>query len=482
MFGTTVSAKPYFFRYALESMTRSMNDDDARSVVSSSARYSSDGDAEESGRFSLTRLSKSIFGLLSTDALITTKDHILAATKLQNLVEALRHSDSIPQKLQIELVCVSTSLLRRVVKLRCKSEPSIADSQDEVDFCRTLTLVFVAIVAADLVARNGVPADESVARQLQDMNRRTTWEQLCKHSKRRQVADEIDELEKQRMQLEMLVDCPFFTDDERGSWTELLAQPGSMAAAALARGGQLLAAQAQISYADLQTLAFEFVRATVAQMHFQLLRHECGDSDRSFVTLSTHRFVEATNNIAGNCRDDHIETIISAGESEIGQSVLRDLLTSFLVPKEILGTRRSLMLSREIGERVSTDLPWVAAMAHETAMAGCAHTYSHSRSELKRACALLTGLAILTTPGKGEDQGRKSVAFNGLVQLPFLETAPETINGKTFLALIPASRSWALYKIPNSGKPDVLHSQRGLEGLICTVLGLRDVLFKKTNS
>jgi len=135
------------------------------------------------------------------------------------------------------------------------------------------------------------------------------------------------------------------------------------------------------------------------------------------------------------------------------------------------------MMSREVGERISTELPWVAAMAHETAMAGCAHTWAHSKSELKRACALLTGLAIMTTPGRGEEQGRKYVAFNGLVQLPFLETAPETATGTTFLELIPASRSWSLYRV--NGKPEVLHSQRGLEGLICTVLGLRDVLFKK---
>jgi hypothetical protein len=452
-------------------------DDDARSVVSS-ARYSSD-DGEGGGKLSLRRLSNSIFSLLATEGLITTKDHISAASKLQQLVETLRKSESVPQKLQIELVCVATCLLRRVVRLRCKMEPSTSDAHDEVDFSRTLTLVFIAITAADLVARGGVPADESVARQMDDANRRAAWEQLCKYSKRRQVADEIDELEKQRMQLEELADRPFFTEDDSSSWNVLLAQPGNAAAATLARGGNLLTTATRESFAELQALAFEFVRATVAQMHFQLLRHECGGSDRSFVTLSTHRFVEATNNVAGNCRDDHIESIVSAGESEIGQACLRDLLTSFLVPKEMLGTRRSLMLSREVGERVSTDFPWIAAMAHETAMVGCSHTFFNSKSELKRACALLTGLAILTTPGKGEDQGRKSVAFDGLVQLPFLETAPRTSTGTTFLALIPASRSWALYKVPKSGKPEVLHSQKGLEGLICTVLGLRDVIFKK---
>lgn len=453
--------------------------EDAGSVASSSARYSSEGEGYGSER-SLKKLSNTVFRLLCTEASVGTKDHISAARALRELVDSLRRGASVPQKLQIELVCVCTSLLRRVVRLRCKVHPSVADSHDEIDFCRTLTLVFVAIAAADLVARGGVPAEEPCAQSLDAVNDRAAWEHLCRPPKRRLVAEEIDEVEKQRMQLEALVDCPFLADDERGSWSEALSRPGNAAAAALASAGNLLARDGSpLSYSRLQGLAFEFARATVAQMHFQLLRHECGDSDRSFVTLSTHRFVEATNNVAGNCRDEHIETIIGLGESEVGQSVLRDLLTSFLVPKAMLGVRRSLMLSRETGERISMDLPWVAAMAHETAMAGCAHTFSRSKSELKRACALLTGLAILTTSGSGEDQGRKSVAFGGLVQLPFLETTPETIAGTTFLALIPASRSWALYKIARSGKPEVLHSQKGLEGLIVTVLGLRDVLFRK---
>jgi hypothetical protein len=452
-------------------------EDDARSVVSSSARYSSEGDTQRSGG-SLKRLSQGVFSILSTDGLITSKDHISAAVKLQELIETLRTRESVSQNIQIQLICVATSLLRRIVRLRCKPEPEVRDAHDEVDFCRTLTLVFIAITAADLVARDGVPADPSFARMLDETNEQAIWQQLCKHSKRRAIADEIDELEKKRLLLEELSDRPFFVDDNNGSWQQTLAQPGNSAAAALASAGNLLMNAQMSDFAKFQTLAFDFARNTIAQMHFQLLRHQCGNSDRSFVTLSTHRFVQAMNTVAGTSRDDDVETIISAGESEIGQSVLRDLVTSFLVPRSILGTRKSLMLSRQVGERVAIEFPWVAAMAHETAMAGCKNTFENSKSELKRACALLSGLAILTTPGRGEDQGRKSVAFNGFLQLPFLETAPSTSTpGQTFLALVPASRSWSLYKV-NAGKPEVLHSQKGLEGLICTALGLRNAILK----
>lgn len=318
------SAKPIVFSFSVLSTGdwtthKPTMDDDVRSSMSSSARYSSEGDGTE--RLSLRRLSKSIFNLLSTEELITTKCHILAATKLLQLIQILKVSTSVPQKLQIELICVATSLFRRVVRLRCKMEPSASDSHDEIDFSRTLTLVFVAITAADLVARGGVPADESMARQLDEANEHTTWQQLCKFSKRRHIAEEIDEAEKRRMQLEELVDRPFFTEEENASWVQILAQPGNTAAAVLARSGNPLIDATPQSLSEFLSLSFEFVRATVAQMHFQLLRHECGDTDRPFVTLSTHRFVETMNNIAGNFRDDHIDTIVNAGESEVGQSV-----------------------------------------------------------------------------------------------------------------------------------------------------------------
>ena len=56
-------------------------------------------------------------------------------------------------------------------------------------------------------------------------------------------------------------------------------------------------------------------------------------------------------------------------------------------------------------------------------MAGAEFIWQHSKDELERACALLAGVAILTTRG-GEDPIRKKDAFVGRVSLPFLETTP----------------------------------------------------------
>ena len=56
-------------------------------------------------------------------------------------------------------------------------------------------------------------------------------------------------------------------------------------------------------------------------------------------------------------------------------------------------------------------------------MAGAEFIWQHSKDELERACALLAGVAILTTRG-GEDPIRKKDAFVGRVSLPFFETTP----------------------------------------------------------
>ena len=91
---------------------------------------------------------------------------------------------------------------------------------------------------------------------------------------------------------------------------------------------------------------------------------------------------------------------------------------------------------------------------------------------MKRVCALLAGIAMLTTTGT-DDTIRKATAFNGLVQLPFLETVPPAKRTQARLALVPTTRSWALYSLSASGKPIVEISQRGFDGLVMAVVCFR---------
>jgi len=148
-------------------------------------------------------------------------------------------------------------------------------------------------------------------------------------------------------------------------------------------------------------------------------------------------------------------------------------MVSFLMPKSVIGVRRTLLLSREISEKVAKDYPWVAGIAHDTAMAGADSLWATSRSELKKMCTLLAGVAMLTTKGTGDDLIRNSNAFNGKIQLPFIECPPPP-DSKALLALVPSTRSWVIYSISDTGSPHVSFSKRGLEGLCTSVLAFRN--------
>lgn len=96
-------------------------------------------------------------------------------------------------------------------------------------------------------------------------------------------------------------------------------------------------------------------------------------------------------------------------------------------------------------------------------MAGTEFIWERGADELERACALLAGVAVLTTRG-GHDPIRKQDAFLGRVSLPFFETTPPNPGVKR-LALIPDQQRWVLYRIGKNNAPHVLCNLRGFEGL-----------------
>ena len=155
--------------------------------------------------------------------------------------------------------------------------------------------------------------------------------------------------------------------------------------------------------------------------------------------------------------------------------MIRDLMISFLLPQKAVGRRRTLLLSRESSANASKQYPWVASIAHETAMQGSEYIFQNSRSELKRSVVLLAGIAMLTTKGT-DDVVRKATAFGGLVQLPFLETVPPPKRNQQRLTLVPTTRSWTLYTLSSAGKPIVEISQRGFDGLVLCLLCFRENL------
>ncbi len=68
-------------------------------------------------------------------------------------------------------------------------------------------------------------------------------------------------------------------------------------------------------------------------------------------------------------REKKLLAIAQAAESEMGQSILRDLVLSFLLPASIIGVRRGLLLSRAASTEAGVDCPIAVARAHDVAYA-----------------------------------------------------------------------------------------------------------------
>lgn len=448
--------------------------DAASSVSSSVASYRAGGGEDDDA------LIKLIYERLAHDGDITSSEHIEAVDALLKLQQSISTIEA-SKKSQIRLICVIASLFRRCVRteeqisqlLYYSSESDTPETAAQVsefrrqicDVKKTASLVFVMIVVIDVIALGGNANSKDAFRMLDEASNRSLWEVLCKHSKRRlELPEELQFNEKQRLLIEDLADRPFVESEQSSSWSTMMAAPGSMANAAVRTAGSILTNSTEEAFEEMQRLAMVFAQATAAQMAVQLLR-----SNNDFITLSSR----GASSLDDKQREDALLSVISAAESESGQSVLRDLIISFLLPQNVIGRRRTLLLSREVSAKASKEYPWVASIAHEAAMQGAEYIFQHSKSEMKRTAALLAGLAIITTKGT-DDVIRKATAFSGLVQLPFIETVPPNKRSQQRLALIPTTRSWALYSLSASGKPIVKLSRRGFQGLVLALLCFKE--------
>ena len=149
-------------------------------------------------------------------------------------------------------------------------------------------------------------------------------------------------------------------------------------------------------------------------------------------------------------RRTKLRAIAQAAESEAGQSVARSLMLSFLLPPSVVGTRRSLLLSRQANTQAMLDHPDEVERAHNTAMAGTEWVFDKGSDDLERAVSLLAGIAMLTTAGS-EEGVRKGSACDGRLQLPFFETPPPAAASALRLALVPHLRRWVLYRLGKRG-------------------------------
>ena len=90
---------------------------------------------------------------------------------------------------------------------------------------------------------------------------------------------------------------------------------------------------------------------------------------------------------------------------------------------------------------------------------------------------LLAGLALMTTTSTSTQKSdivRKAIAFNGRVQLPFLEAIPPTGADAALprLCLLPQANRWVNYAIRQNGTCEIVWSERGIRGFFAGALNM----------
>ena len=108
-------------------------------------------------------------------------------------------------------------------------------------------------------------------------------------------------------------------------------------------------------------------------------------------------------------------------------------------------------------------------------MAGTEWIFDKGEDDLERGVSILAGVAMLTTVGN-EEAIRKGAACGGRLQLPFFETPPPAEPKALRMLFVPVMRRWVLFSLGRGGRPEVVSSQRGFEGLCTAALLLVDSL------
>ena len=236
--------------------------------------------------------------------------------------------------------------------------------------------------------------------------------------------------------------------------------------------------------------AQRFFRATSSAMFMGKIleaadEEEDGDDDAMFCSLSVGKVLEEAN---PEMQEKRLQGIVDGADSEVGQQarrlgiqpralsnltvcsspqVLRDLILSFLLPRELLGARKTLLLPREASKRAGVEHGILLSQAHDAAMRGAPWSFSDDPEKVHRVCALLSGLAMLQLAKAKQADVRIAVPFDGMVQIGFLELQPSTHKKK--LVYDEEIDTWRVY----SRDPLTIHARgAGLEGLKACVLEL----------
>lgn len=281
----------------------------------------------------------------STDRL-SLLSHLSIGRTLCKLQDAILAGEEVSKKAAEGMLCAGIKLYRRHT-LGDREEEEEDSSETNGLIKQSATLIFVLLAAvqgritdpADLASAQGVvtTANEATLRHVLRIPRR----------KRKAGAGATGEGEGEEAEGE--------ESEEAAAWARVLAvSSGELSMCVLRYVSRTIRRTEATDHAQLADLFFRNSAACMAQK--LLLRN--GGQD--FVSLRSTSSSDVP-------RAKRLLSIAQAGESEAGQSILRDLLLSFLLPARIIGVRRTLLMSRAASTAAGIDYADAVNTAHSVA-------------------------------------------------------------------------------------------------------------------
>ena len=143
------------------------------------------------------------------------------------------------------------------------------------------------------------------------------------------------------------------------------------------------------------------------------------------------------------------------------------MILSFKLPRQVVGVRRTCLLTRDSNRIATEKFPDILGGAHDCAMRGAKWTWEKDEDRVHKMCALLAGIAVQMC--RNAQSVRKDDMYRGRLQLPFLETQPAEPSAVR-MALLEHSNEWVVYQMSAKAVPVVKLRQQGFDGMVSAAL------------
>ena len=400
---------------------------------------------------SLERLGERVMRKLSAPATeeMAVADHRKAVECMVKLRDALLDGVEPPKKMLMCLTCAGVSMQRRVAFQ--DSNSSILGTREQ--FTTTMALLYTLVVMCQ--PERPRPSGGDAPMLDADREEGEEGEEGSNPADDKDVRRAVSIAAWENGTVE--ADLRASGGADASSWNADVRSPGELCKHCL---NETVRRSAEMTIGELANMGALFFRSSSAALATSMLDAAGlpNEDETPFLSLDVMQYVaHANNNI-----EERLMGIADCAESEAGQTVLRDLILSFKLPRGVVRVRRACLLSRDSNKAATEKYTYVLGVAHDAAMRGARWSYEKDADETHKMCSILAGLAVMMC--KNAQSVRKDDMYYGRVTLPFLETTPPG-PGVARMALIEHTHEWIVYSLGFNGQPIVHLRQRGYDGL-----------------